>query len=127
MTNYPDSPLLLAYLGDAVMEGLVRRYLISRCKDSAVCNRMALEFVTAKSQSEAVRRGIDYFTEEERSIFVRAKNAKASAPRNIDLYSYRLATGLEAVFGYNAVLDREERNRELFEKLYLQVLQEKND
>ena len=114
------SPLLLAYLGDAVMEVLVRKHLVSLYPDNAACNRAALSFVTAKSQSDAIRKNLDALTEEERQIFTRAKNAKASSgPRNIDLYSYRLATALEAVFGYNAWMGKEERNREIFSILFL--------
>jgi len=115
-----DSPLMLAYLGDAVMEVLVRKHLIGTCKSSAECNKKALDFVTADSQSKAIRRHLDDLTPEERDLFTRAKNAKAnSAPRNIDVYSYRLATGIEAVFGYNAMMGREVRNEELFEILFL--------
>ena len=114
------SPLLLAYLGDAVMEVLVRKHVLPQGKNSAECNKLALNFVTAKKQSQAIKKGLDYLTEEERSLFTRAKNTKApSNPRNADLYSYRLATGLEAVFGYNSLLGRDLRNEELFEKLFL--------
>lgn len=115
-----DSPLLLAYLGDAVMEVLVRRHVITKETSPAACNRLALEFVTAKKQSEAIRKGLDRLTEEERDLFTRAKNAKSnSAPRNVDLYSYRLATGLEAVFGKNELLGLRGRNEELFKTLFL--------
>ncbi len=120
MSNFPDSPLLLAYLGDAVMEVLVRKHVLSVCKTNAECNQMALQYVTAKSQSRAVKEGLCHLTEEEREIFTRAKNTKApSNPRNVDLYSYRLATGLEAVFGWNALHERTARNEELFRLLFL--------
>ncbi len=121
-----DSPLLLAYLGDAVMEVLVRKHLISICKTSAECNVKALEFVTANSQSRAIKNGLDLLTEEEKDLFTRAKNAKANTcPRNTDLYSYRLATGLEAVFGWNECRGEGRRNEELFCKLFLQNANEK--
>lgn len=113
-----DSPLLLAYLGDAVMEVLVRKNLIGICKTSAECNQKALEFVTATAQSEAIKGNLHLLTEEEQDVFRRGKNAKSTAPRNIDVYSYRLATGLEAVFGFNALSGREERNEELFKLLF---------
>lgn len=115
-----DSPLLMAYLGDAVMEVLVRKHVLTIGKTSAECNALALSFVTAEKQSEAIKKGIELLTEEEKGIFTRGKNAKAnSAPRNIDVYSYRLATGLEAVFGYNELLGKEKRNEELFRLLFL--------
>ena len=121
-----DSPLLLAYLGDSVMEVLVRKYVITKETSSAACNTLALSFVTAKAQSRAVKDNLDFLTEEERDIFTRGKNAKSSsAPRNIDLYSYRLATGLEAVFGYNELKGERERNEVLFQKLFLEENAEK--
>jgi len=114
-----ESPLLLAYLGDAVMEVLVRSRVMKESKNSAEANHLALAYVTAEKQSLAVKQGLEHLTEEEKSIFTRAKNAKAnSAPRNIDVYSYRLATGLEAVFGYNHLLGRGKRNEELFDLLF---------
>ena len=120
----PDSCpdlLLLAYLGDAVMEVLVRKHVIESSKTSAECNRKALAFVTAKSQSRAIKEHLDVLTEEERELFTRAKNQKTpSAPRNVDLYSYRLATGLETVFGWNSREGRDLRNEELFRKLFLE-------
>ncbi|MBE6713608.1 MAG: ribonuclease III [Ruminococcaceae bacterium] len=119
MQEMIDSPLLLAYLGDAVMEVLVRRYVIGKKTNSADCNVLALQFVTAKSQSEAIKGKIELLTEEEQAIFTRGKNAKSnSGPRNIDPYSYRLATGLEAVFGYNELKGNRSRNEELFELLF---------
>ena len=115
-----DSPLLLAYLGDAVMEVLVRRHVVSIGNSSAECNTLALSFVTAEKQSEAIKKGMDHLTEEEIAIFTRGKNAKShSAPRNIDLYSYRLATGLEALFGYHELMGNHARNEELFRLLFL--------
>lgn len=114
-----DSPLLLAYLGDAVMEVLVRKYVITKESTAAACNTLALSFVTAKAQCEAVKGKIEIFTPEEKDIFTRGKNAKSnSAPRNIDVYSYRLATGLEAVFGFNELKGDRERNEMLFQKLF---------
>ena len=119
MQEMIDSPLLLAYLGDAVMEVLVRRYVIGLKTNSADCNALALEFGTAKSQSEAIKGKLDLLTEEEKSVFTRGKNAKSnSGPRNIDPYSYRLATGLEAVFGYNELKGKRARNEELFQLLF---------
>lgn len=108
--------LLLAYLGDAVMEVLVRKYLVGLSgMDSAACNRLALEFVTASAQAEAAKRVRECLTQEETELFTRAKNAKShSAPRNVSLFTYRLATGFEALFGYHALRGEEERNEELF-------------
>ena len=103
------------------MEVLVRRYVIGQKTNAADCNELALQFVTAKRQSEAIKGKIDLLTEEEKAIFTRGKNAKSnSGPRNIDPYSYRLATGLEAVFGYNELKGERDRNEKLFRMLFFE-------
>jgi hypothetical protein len=72
-------PLLLAYLGDAVMEVMVREHLIGLAgMTSAKCNKLALEFVTAAHQAEAAKRVKELLTEEEQELFTRAKNAKSN-------------------------------------------------
>ena len=109
------SPLLLAYLGDSVLETAVRERLIARFPDPGECNRKALDFVTAVRQSEAARRLLPHLSDEEKDLFTRAQNAKShSVPRNVPVYSYRLATALEALFGYWHLTGREERLKEAF-------------
>ncbi len=97
------SPLLLAYLGDSVMEVFVRERLVGASgADPASCNREALKFVTASAQASAAKRLRGSLTPEEEELFTRAKNARApSVPANVDLYSYRLATALEALLGWH--------------------------
>jgi len=66
---------------------------------------------------------MEVFTEEEEAIFKRGKNHKsASNPRNCDVYTYRLATGLEAVFGYNYLIGKTQRNQELFNIGYSELI-----
>ena len=123
------SPLLLAYLGDAVMEVLVREYLVGLPGvNSAKCNRLALEFVTAARQAEAAKRVREELTEEEREVFTRARNAKSrSAPRNVDLNTYRLATAFEALFGYLWLVGEHERAKYLFSVAYPSVETKSDD
>ena len=108
--------VMLAYLGDAVWELLVRERLFSKVAEgSAEANRLALEYVTALAQAEASHRLDLYFTDEEKDVFRRGKNTKShNVPKSVSRYEYRLATGLEAVFGYNYIMNRQDRNRELF-------------
>ncbi len=119
------SALLLAYLGDSVMEVLVRKFLVNLPGvDSAQCNRLALEFVTAAAQAQAAKRVREHLTEEETELFTRAKNAKSnSAPRNVSLFTYRLATAFEALFGYHALRGEDQRNEELFRLGYSELLE----
>lgn len=117
--------LTLAYVGDAVLELLVRRRLVKTYRTAPECHQNALRFVTAKNQARAIRAGMEYLTEEEKELFTRAKNAKAhSAPRHTDLYTYRVATGLEALLGYHYLHGNEKRCEELLLLLYPDLTKE---
>lgn len=108
--------LMLAYLGDSVWEILVRERLFYTVPEgNTEANRIALEYVTAASQVKALERMSEHFTEEEQDVFRRGKNTKThNTPKSVSRYEYRQATGLEALFGYNYIMGRHERNRELF-------------
>lgn len=110
------SSLMLAYLGDCVFELLVRERLFSLgIQDNGKANRMALRYVTAKKQSEALDTVLPLLTEEEAGVFRWGKNAKTkSLPRAASPEEYRKATGLEVLFGYNYCMGYQERNRALF-------------
>ncbi len=111
--------LLLAYLGDAVWEVLVRTALIQTCPDSASCNKKALDYVQAKNQAAAAKRIRELFTEEEEALFLHAKNAKAhSVPKTTDLYTYRLATALESLIGWLYQRGDNDRIRFLFQAAF---------
>ncbi len=108
---------MLAYLGDSVWELFVRERLFFTVPEgTSEANRQALAFVTAAAQVKALEKIEPHFTEEERDVYRRGKNTKAqNTPKSVSRYEYRQATGLEAVFGYNYLLNRHERNKELFE------------
>ena len=101
------SSLALAYIGDAVYELFVRTMVLS--KGNAPVN--------AKGQAEIYKKIAQYFTEEEKAVFRRGRNAKSyTTPKNMDIGDYRHATGLEAVFGYLYLKGDVKRALELFEK-----------
>ena len=109
--------LMLAYLGDAVWEVLVRERLFYTVPEgNAEANHIALEYVTAASQVKALVKIAPYLTTEEEDVFRRGKNTKTNnTPKSVSRYEYRQATGLEAIFGYNYAMGRQDRNRELFD------------
>ncbi|NLM13093.1 MAG: ribonuclease III [Epulopiscium sp.] len=96
------SPLVLAYIGDAVFELFIRTEIISR--GNAPVNKLhqaVREYVKASAQANIYNKIKDYLTEEEEAIFKRGRNAKSSSvPKNADLLDYKHATGLEALCGY---------------------------
>ena len=109
--------LMLAYLGDSVWELLVRERLFFTVPEgNGEANRLALSYVTAAAQVKALEKIEPLFTDEEKDVFRRGKNAKTSnTPKSVTRYEYKLATGLEAVFGYNYLSGLHERNKILFE------------
>ena len=114
------SPLVLAYIGDAVYEIYVREHIVKegnrRVND---LNKEARAFVSAKGQSKALEILTPMFTEEESEIFRRGRNANSQTmSKHASVSEYRHATGLEAVMGYLHLLGRHERIRELMQAIF---------
>jgi ribonuclease-3 family protein len=112
------SPLVLAYIGDAVYEILVRQYIVS-CGNAPVnvLNKRARGIVNAAAQSSAYEKIKDMLTEEETSVYKRGRNAKSyTSAKNQSISDYRRATGMEALFGFLYIEGKNERISELFEK-----------
>jgi ribonuclease-3 family protein len=110
----------LAYLGDSVLEVLVRRKLILDGHSGAGrLNRLAASYVTAVSQSLAMDRILPVLTETEEGVFRRARNqTKSSVPGSATVAQYRKASGMEALFAYLYLSNQKERMNDLFELAY---------
>ena len=96
------SPLVLAYIGDAVFELYVRSEIVAK-KNVPVnkLHREATSMVKAKAQSEMVDKIMPILSEEEIVIFKRGRNAHSyTSAKNADIIDYRRATGFEALIGY---------------------------
>lgn len=94
--------LALAYIGDAVYEIYVRKYLLEKgIVKVKELQKEAIKFVSANSQSIIIKRLIDnVLNDDEISIVYRARNHKMDRhPKNSDIVSYKYATGLEALIG----------------------------
>lgn len=112
--------LVLAYMGDAVIEVFTRRSIIGdgghKISD---LNVMAKHYVTAVSQSAAVERVLPHLTEKEEQIFKYGRNAKGvHVPKSASAIDYRRATGLECLFGYLYLSGEIERAEALFALAY---------
>ena len=112
------SPLVLAYIGDAVYEVVVRSILVGR--GNAQANRLHKEastLVTAGAQSASLERIREELTEEEMQVFKRGRNANsATMAKHATMSDYRRATGFEALMGYLYLTGRTERILELAKK-----------
>ncbi|WP_051318088.1 Mini-ribonuclease 3 [Cohnella thermotolerans] len=105
------SPIVLAYIGDAVYEVYVRQRLIaSVVRKPHELHRAATRYVSAGAQARLLQRWVPLLTEEEADVVRRGRNAKSGQPpKNADPAEYRLATGLECLVGY--LYYRGERDR----------------
>ncbi len=110
----------LAYLGDSVIEMCVRERLVKQgLSSSAVLNRTALCYVRASAQAEAMKNIIDFIDEEELAVFHRGRNmGHTKVPKSATVAEYRVATGMEALFGYLYLAGRTERINRLFSLAY---------
>lgn len=109
-------PLTLAYVGDSVMDMLVRTYFSTSTHEVvSKLNKHSIGIVNAKAQAELLGVIEDKLDDEEKDIVRRGRNAKsATMPRHADMQDYRLATALEALMGYLFIQGRTERICELF-------------
>ncbi|WP_101773869.1 Mini-ribonuclease 3 [Peptostreptococcus faecalis] len=97
------SPLSLAYLGDAIYESYIREYLIKNSIFLKIndLHRSAIKYVSASSQSKAIKGIEPILTEEEENIFKRGRNHKKNTgSKNASIIDYRHSTGFEALIGY---------------------------
>ena len=118
--------LVLAYIGDAIYEVLVRKYLIDnnfvKVND---LQKHALNYVSAKNQALFLKELLDdnFFTSDEIEIIKRARNTKThSKPKNCDILTYKHATALESVFGYLYMNNKFDRIKEIFD--YIEKIKE---
>jgi ribonuclease-3 family protein len=116
------SPLVLAYLGDAIYEAYIRSYLVKNNRLSVhKLHKLSVGFVSATAQANVIHNIIDNLSDDEKDIVRRGRNTKSgSVPKNADIGSYRYATGFEALIGYLYLSHRHERLSDIL-KLSLDV------
>jgi len=101
------SPIVLAYVGDAVYELYVRLHYLLPPQRIDLYHRQVVGQVRAEQQCGYLQRLQDQLTEVERSIVRRGRNAATSHPKRVSLATYQQATGLEALVGYLYLTDPE--------------------
>lgn len=109
------SPLVLAYIGDAIYELFVRTYVVK--SGNAPVNKLhqkSKNFVQASAQRALYHKIEPLLTEEEVAMFKRGRNAKSGTKaKNASMSDYRVATGVEALFGYLYLNEEYDRLTEL--------------
>ena len=113
------SPLTLAFVGDGVYGLLVRERLVMVNRPVGTLHKKSVELVNAHAQALAIQAIMDKLTEDELAIYNRGRNANSVRhPKNADLTEYRMATGLEALFGYLYLSNNQARLYELFNLIF---------
>lgn len=116
----------LAYIGDAVYEVYVRRYLMKHSREQVnKLHKKAVKYVSAKAQACVIENIQENMDEDILAIFKRGRNATAnSVPKNTDVVTYKIATGFEAVVGYLYLTGEQERLDNFVAKAF-QIIEEK--
>lgn len=122
------SPLVLAYIGDAVYELIVRSILVSMGNRPVnKLNKDATSLVKAGAQSEIIKLISDKLSEEEYTVFKRGRNSSPhTMAKNASMTDYKYATGFEALIGFLYLDNRCDRVLELV-KLGIDLYLNKND
>jgi len=122
------SPLVLAYIGDAVYEIIIRSILVSMGNRPVnKLNKDATSLVKAGAQSEIVKLISDKLSEEEYTVFKRGRNSSPhTMAKNASMTDYKYATGFEALIGFLYLDNRCDRALELV-KLGIDLYLNKND
>lgn len=96
------SPLVLAYIGDAVFELFIRTKVVNH--GSMQVNKMhkkSASLVKAETQANLIKALEADLTEEEHSVYKRGRNARSvTTAKHATMIDYRMATGFEALMGY---------------------------
>ena len=110
-----QSPLAMAFVGDAVYSLLIREYLVTDKRHPInKLNKMSVNYVSAKGQFLALELIKDILTEEEANMVRRGKNtSKASVAKNASVEEYRSSTGFECLLGYLKLTNQDDRIKQL--------------
>lgn len=113
--------LALAYMGDAIYEIYIRKYLIEnnivKVND---LQKESIKYVSAKSQASILKNLIEleFFYKDELDIIYRARNHKCNhKPKNTDMITYKNATGIEALIGDLYFKNDNKRIEEIMNKI----------
>ncbi|MDO5128094.1 MAG: ribonuclease III domain-containing protein [Eubacteriales bacterium] len=120
------SPLSLAYLGDSVMDLLVKSYFVTNSnKQTYKYHKEVTDIVNAKNQAMYADLIYDTLDEDEQDVFRRGRNVKThSKAKNATMGEYRKATGLEALYGYLYLKGNFEKLHALTDDMIVRHLQQ---
>ena len=114
------SPVALAFVGDAVLELLLRARLVgsTRLQPNRL-HTVATHYVSAHAQCRELEILEPLLTEAEANVLRRGKNAsKASVAKHATVQEYRASTGLECLLGWLYLRGENDRIQQLFDAVW---------
>lgn len=114
------SPVALAFVGDAVLELLVRARLVgsTRLQPNRL-HTVATHYVSAHAQCRELEILEPLLNEAEANVLRRGKNAsKASVAKHATVQEYRASTGLECLLGWLYLRGENDRIQQLFDAVW---------
>ena len=99
---YQYSPLALAYMGDSILDLLVKKYFVTHSNMQPHKYHVEVsKIVKAVNQADYIDQIMEELSEDELDVYKRGRNAHThSKAKNATMGQYRKATGLEALYGY---------------------------
>ena len=99
---YQYSPLALAYMGDSILDLLVKKYFVTHSNMQPHKYHVEVsKIVKAVNQADYIDQIMEELSEDEQDVYKRGRNTNThSKAKNATMGQYRKATGLEALYGY---------------------------
>ena len=99
---YQYSPLALAYMGDSILDLLVKKYFVTHSNMQPHKYHVEVsKIVKAVNQADYIDQIMEELSEDELDVYKRGRNTNThSKAKNATMGQYRKATGLEALYGY---------------------------
>lgn len=115
------SPLVWAYIGDAIFETFIRVQLVN--KSNAKPHKLhceSIKFVKAKAQADMLKKIHDELTEKEQEIVRRGRNVQNHhVAKNANVADYSMSTAFEGLIGYLYLTKQDERLKEILQMCIL--------
>ena len=99
---YQYSPLALAYMGDSILDLLVKKYFVTHSNMQPHKYHVEVsKIVKAVNQADYIDQIMEELSEDELDVYKRGRNTNThSKAKNATMGQYRKATELEALYGY---------------------------
>ena len=115
-----QSPLALAFVGDAVYTLLIREHIATDKRQPInKLNQLSVKYISAKGQFMALGLITEILTEAEQNMVRRGKNAsKASVAKHASVEEYRSSTGFECMLGYLKLTGQDDRIKYIVDYIF---------